>query len=33
MEELTIAEAFDSLPEDMKRRIAVDKATGEGFGE
>ncbi|MEP6763152.1 MAG: NADH-quinone oxidoreductase subunit C [Gemmatimonadaceae bacterium] len=34
MEELTIAEAFDSLPEDMKRRIAADKAAGqEGFGE
>lgn len=34
MEELTIAEAFDSLPEDMKRRIAADKAAGaEDFGE
>lgn len=33
MEELTIAEAFDSLPEDMRRRIAADKAAGEGFGE
>ncbi len=34
MEELTIAEAFDSLPEDMKRRIAADKAAGdEEFGE
>lgn len=33
MEELTIAEAFDSLPEDMKRRIGQDQAAGEGFGE
>ena len=34
MEELTIAEAFNSLPEDMKRRIAADKAAGdEEFGE
>jgi NADH-quinone oxidoreductase subunit C len=34
MEELTIAEAFSSLPEDMKRRIAADEAAGdEDFGE
>ena len=34
MEELTIADAFDSLPEDMKRRLAADKAAGtEAFGE
>jgi NADH-quinone oxidoreductase subunit C len=34
MEELTIAEAFDSLPADMQRRIAADKAAGdEEFGE
>lgn len=34
MEELTIAEAFDSLPDDMKRRLAADKAAGtEAFGE
>ena len=34
MEELTIADAFDSLPEDMKRRLASDKAAGtEAFGE
>lgn len=34
MEELTIAEAFDSLPEDMRGRLAADKAAGtEAFGE
>jgi len=34
MEELTIAEAFDSLPEDMRSRLAADKAAGtEAFGE
>ncbi len=33
-EELTIAEAFDSLPEDMRRRIATDIASGDDeFGE
>ncbi len=35
MEELSIAEAFDSLPEDMRRRIADDrlKRHGETGGE
>ncbi|HEY0930194.1 MAG TPA: NADH-quinone oxidoreductase subunit C [Gemmatimonas sp.] len=34
MEELSIADAFDSLPEDMKRRIADRAAHGElGEGE
>lgn len=33
MEELTIAEAFDSLPEDMKRRIAADERAGTSVGE
>lgn len=34
MNELTIAEAFDSLPEDMRRRLAEDRArTGSEGGE
>jgi NADH-quinone oxidoreductase subunit C len=34
MEELTIAEAFDSLPEDMKKRITADRPAGAGgYGE
>ncbi len=34
MEELTIAEAFDSLPADMQRRLAADRVAGtEAFGE
>lgn len=34
MEEISIAEAFDSLPADMKRRLAADEQAGhEDFGE
>ena len=34
MNELSIAEAFDSLPEDMRRRLAEDRArTGSEGGE
>jgi hypothetical protein len=29
MEELTVADAFEDLPEDMRRRLSAGERTGE----